>query len=128
MPLTPDQRAIVRKRALGEMRHRSVGAGFRPAVLRGDWSETARKGLRADALSRRAEAVAGSHVVARDPHGSSTAPVVIGVLAVATGIALGYALGKWLKSKPRATVVGGTKPSRYLTGIDVLVAGAGRRR
>lgn len=118
MPLTPGQRAIIKQRALKEMRHRAVGAGFRPAVLRGGWDELARKAMRADTLSRRAELVAGSRLVARDPHGSSGSSIVVGVLAVGTGVAIGYAIGKWLKRKP---VVGGDASNTYLFGCDVLI-------
>lgn len=119
MPLTPGQKAIIKQRALKEMRHRAVGVGFRPAVLRGDWSETARKSMRADTLSRRAESVAGSRLVARDPHATnSAAPIIIGVLAVSGGVAIGYVIGKWLKKKSHT--VGGSVRSSYLTGLDVM--------
>ncbi len=95
------------------MRHRAVGAGFRS----GRYSGTSPRELRADALSRRAELFAGSRFTARDPRSSSMPSLLTGVLAVGTGIAIGYAIGKWLK---RPSTVGVDESNRYLVGSLVL--------
>lgn len=98
----------VRRRALDELRHRAVGAGFR----RGRYSGPTPRELRADALSRRAERVAGSTVVARDPWARRRSPVtpLQGLVALGAGVAIGYALGQWLKRAHQT----------HVHGLDVL--------
>jgi hypothetical protein len=98
----------IRQRALVEMNHRSVGAGFR----RGRYSGPSTRELRADALARRAEDVAGARLVAHDPWARRRSPVspLQGLVALGMGIAIGYAIGEWLK-RSRET---------HLHGLDVL--------
>ncbi len=97
----------IRRRALDELRHRAVGAGFRG----GRYSGPSPRELRAEALSRRAESVVGSTVVARDPwRRRSPITPLQGLVALGAGVAIGYALGQWLKRSHET----------HVNGLDVL--------
>lgn len=92
----------VRRRALDDLQHRAVGAGFR----RGRYSGPSTRAMRADALSRRAERVAGGKLVARDPWARYEPTPLQSLIALGAGVAIGYALGQWLK-RTRETHVRG---------------------
>jgi hypothetical protein len=98
----------VRQRALREMQHRAVAAGFR----RGRYSGLSTRQIRADALARRAESVAGKTLMAHDPRARkrSAITVVDGLVALGLGVVVGYAISEWFKHSRKT----------HVHGLDVL--------